>query len=53
MRYFGTDTKIDDIILDLITEVYLKLNNYENKYAGRKGIFKQDIKKNLETGRLL
>lgn len=41
MRYFGTDTKIDNIILDLITEVYLKLHNYENVYAGKKGSFKQ------------
>ena len=52
MRYFGTDTKIDNIILDLITEVYLKLHNYENVYAGKKGSFKQKIKKQLEIGRI-
>ena len=52
MRYFGNDPQIDDVLLDLITEVQVKLSA-DNKLGAKmhKGKIKQQMKQQFETQR--
>lgn len=52
MRYFGNEPQIDDVLLDLITEVQVKLSA-DNKLGAKmhKGEIKQQIKQQFETQR--
>lgn len=48
-RYFGVDTKIDEYLLDLITDVIMKTNNAnELKHKMNKSIIKREIKTDLD-----
>lgn len=52
MWYFGNDPHIDDILLDLITEVQIKLSGSNNLTMQlRKGEYKMRLKQKYETQR--
>jgi hypothetical protein len=46
-RIFGNNEKVDKLLLDLITEVYMKLNPYKHQKLVKASITRQ-IKENLD-----